>query len=121
VRRSLFPSDDELPTWLHSLLLVLVVAPFAAPLCWWGLQAIATAHLEPLSGPDFGQFFFGPAALDGEPARVAGLSLVAQGCAFFALAAGFSRLACARVLLRALPWGLIAISVLLSLWVKAHR
>ena len=48
-------------------------------------------------------------------------SLVVLGCAYFALAAQFSRLACTTLLLRALPWVLIAISTLLSLWVKAHR
>lgn len=121
MRRSLFPSDDALPTWLHSLLLILIVSPFALPVLWWGLKAIATAHLEPLSGPDFGQFFFGDVTLKGKPAKVAGLSLVVLGCAYFALAAQFSRLACSVVVLRALPWVLIAISTLLSLWVKAHR
>ena len=39
MRTSLFPSDESLPTWLHTLLLIIVVSPFAGWLFWFGLGA----------------------------------------------------------------------------------
>lgn len=119
MRPSLFPSDDALPTWLHTLLLVLVVSPFAGFLFWFGIGAIATAHLDPLSGPEFGQLFFGSSPLQGKAARVAGLSLLAFGGSFVAIAFKFSRLAGESRFSRLLPWVLLAISVLLSWLVKS--
>jgi hypothetical protein len=116
---SFFPSDEALPTWLHTLLLLLIVSPFAVFLFWHGSHAIATAHLEPMSGPELGQYFFGGVPLDGKPAKVAGLSLVVLGCAFVALAVQFSRLACGNAVLRMLPWALVAVDAALSLWVKS--
>ena len=119
MRLSLFPSDEALPTWLHTALLFLIVSPFSVPLLWFGLHAIATKHLEPLSGPEFGQFFFGPSPLQGKAASLAGFSLIVLGCAFAALAMQFSRVAHGNVVLRSVPWILIAVSVALSLWVKS--
>ncbi|MES2878779.1 MAG: hypothetical protein V4713_10190 [Pseudomonadota bacterium] len=121
MRPSLFPSDEELPTWLHSLLLILVVSPFAAYLFWFGLSAITTAHLDPLSGPEFGQFFFGPSPLQGKAARVAGFSLLTFGGSFVAIALKFSRMAGENKLVHLLPWILLALSQILSLWVKSIR
>ena len=117
MRHSLFPSNESLPTWLHTLLLLLVVSPFSGFLLWRGVHAVTTAHMEPLSGPDFGQFFFGPAAIHGKAARVAGVSLILLGCAFVALALNYSRLAQGNKVLRLLPWALVAISVTLLFWV----
>ena len=114
MRPSLFPSDDELPTWLHSLLLVLVSLPFSSFLLWFGCGALFSGHLEPLEGPDFGQFFFGPTALDGKAARVAGLSLIAAGASFLAIAYRFSRFSDEGLRARLLPWILLAMSVMLS-------
>ena len=121
MQRSVFPSDDSLPTWLHTTLLILVVSPFSVFLFWTGVHAIGTKHLEPLSGPDLGQFFFGPLPLEGKAATVAGLSLVVLGCAFGALAAQFSRLAPGNVVVRWLPWVLIAASGALSFLAKSFR
>ena len=121
MRRSLFPADESLPTWLHTALLILIVSPFSVFLLWSGVRAIGTKHLEPLSGPEFGQFFFGPSPLQGKAALVAGLSLVVLACAFAALAVRFSRLAHENVVLRWLPWVLIAVSGALSFWVKSLR
>ena len=119
MRRSLFPSDASLPTWLHTLLLFLVVSPFAVFLLWHGVQAIATAHLEPLEGPDFGQFFFGPTAINGKAARIAGVALIVLSCSFVALAFNFSRLAYANRVLRQLPWILVAVYIAMSFWAES--
>jgi len=116
---SLFPSDEALPTWLHTLLLILIVSPFSGFLFWFGVSAIAAAHLDPLSGPEFGQFFLGPSPLEGKAARVAGVSLIAFGGSFVAIAFKFSRLAGENRLPRLLPWILLAISQMLSLWAKS--
>ena len=121
MRRSLFPEDDALPTWLHTLALFVVVSPFGAPLVWIGVKAIVWRHLEPVSGPEFGQYLFGPAALDGHDAVWAGLSLSGFGLSFFALAIRFMRAARERRTLRVLPWVLIAASIALGLPVGHHR
>jgi hypothetical protein len=119
MRNPLFASDESLPTWLHTLLLLLVVSPFSGFLLWRGVHAVTTAHMEPLSGPDFGEFFFGPAALHGKAARVAGGSLILLGCAFFALAFNYSRLAQGNKVLCLLPWVLLAMSVVMLFWVAS--
>ena len=119
MRRSLFPSDDSLPTWVHDLLLLLVVSPFSGLLLWHGVRAIATRHLEPLAGPEFGQFFFGSVAIHGKAATVAGVSLIVLSCAFVAIAVNFSRLVPMNKILRLLPWGMIAVHLALSFWVKS--
>lgn len=114
MRPSLFPSDDELPTWLHSLLLALVSLPFSGFLLWFGCGALFSGRLEPVEGPDFGQFFFGPTALAGKAARIAGLSLIAAGASFLAIAYRFSRFSDEGLRARLLPWILLAVSVMLS-------
>jgi hypothetical protein len=116
---SLFPSDEQLPTWLHTVLLVLVVSPFAVFLLWCGLGAVISGHLEPLSGPEPGQFFFGALSLQGSAARVAGLSLLTLGGAFLAIAFRFSRWSGDTTASRIMPWLLLGVSVALSLWVKS--
>jgi hypothetical protein len=115
---SLFPSDEALPTWLHTTLLILVVSPFSVPLLWSGAQAIATRHMELMSGPEFGQYFFGPLPLQGRAAVLAGFSLVIFGCTFAAMALQFSRLAPGNVTLRFLPWVLLAASLAVSFAVQ---
>jgi hypothetical protein len=119
MRHSLFPSNESLPAWLHDLLLILVVSPFTGFLLWRGVHAVVTAQMEPLSGPNFGEFFFGPATLHGKAARVAGLSLILLGCAFVALASNYSRLAQGNKVLRPLPWVLVAMSVVMLFWVAS--
>lgn len=114
MKHALFPADETLPTWLHTLLLLLVVSPFALFLFWHGVHAITSAQLEPLSGPEFGQFFFGSLPLHGKAARVAGCSLVALGGAFVAMAVQFSRLRQGHSFFRWVPWLLVALSVALS-------
>ncbi len=119
MRRSLFP-DDALPTWLHTALLFIVVSPFALPLIWWGLVAIVRRHLEPLSGPEFGQWFFGRSALEGTEAVWAGLSLVVFGGSFYALAVRLMRMAEGHRMLRLLPWILVAASIVIGLPAGRH-
>lgn len=119
MRPSLFSSDKSLPAWLHTMLLFLIVSPFWAFLFWHGFSAISTAHLEPLSGPEFGQFFFGNITLDGKAARIAGVSLIFLACSFVALAVQFSRFACVGAVTRILPWIFVAAHIVMSMWVKS--
>jgi len=116
---SLFPSDDSLPTCLHTALLVLIVAPLVGFFLWYGVGAIATARLEPLSGPEFGQWLFGNAALSGRPAVIAGFSLLLDAASFLALAFRFSRYAAATsVAARIAPWALLALASALAFVVR---
>lgn len=111
-------SDNSLPTWLHTLLCIVLGMPFALPLLFYGAKALSTRHLEPLSGPEFGQYFFGPDAVSGVPAQVAGIALVMYGFAFLSLSVAFTRHAEERVLLRRLPWVLLALGVGATFLVK---
>jgi hypothetical protein len=118
MRHSLFASDESLPTWLHTLLLFLVTSPFYGFSFYYGIGAIVSVHLEPLGGPDFGQYFFGNVTLDGTPAKIAGVSLIALGFSFVAIAIQHSRLAIADAVARTyLSWIFLAISIALSFWV----
>jgi len=111
MRPSLFPSDESLPTWLHTTLCLAVVSPFAGFLLWLGLVAIATGRLEPLPGPEIGQYLFGEVALTGKTARIAGATLLLLGTSFLALGLSFTRLAEERPILRAVPWALLFVSL----------
>jgi len=97
--------------------MLLVVSPLSGFLLWRGVHAVTTAQMEPLSGPDLGEFFFGPAALHGKTARVAGVSLILLGSALVALAFNYSRLARGNKVLRPIPWVLVEISVGMLFWV----
>ena len=119
MRHSLFPSDESLPTWLHTTLLLLTVLPFSVFLFWNGISAINTAHLEPLGGPELGQFFFGNVAIFGKAARMAGVSLILLSCAFIALAFNYSRLEYGSKILHLVPWVLLAVYIVMSFWVKS--
>lgn len=109
--RSIFPSDDELPTWVHTLLCIAITLPFAVPLWWAAAVAFATGQLAPLSGPEFGQFFFGPHTLHGRAAHLAAFTLVLLGGSFVGIGFSFSRHAEGRVFLKLFPWFFGAISV----------
>lgn len=119
MRYSLFPSDDTLPTWLHTLLLFLIVSPFSIFLLWQGGRAIITAHLPPLAGPSFGEFFFGPAPLYGKAATVGGCALILLGIAFIALAFNYSRFARDNKFFRSLPWLMIGLYAAMAFWVRS--
>lgn len=119
MRQSPFPSDDDLPTWLHALILLVLVAPCAGFLVRFGMSARFTARLEPLSGPEAGQFLFGPEPLQGSAARMAGRSLLVPGAGFLAIAWRFSRLCSDGLLGHLLPWSLLALSVMLSFRARA--
>lgn len=114
----LFTPDDELPDWLHTLLLAILVSPPVIWLFWFGFSALFIGRLEPLPGPDFGQYFFGPNALLGKPARIAGISLITLGFAYLTVAARFSRFAAERKRWRLLPWLLLGVAILLAKLVK---
>lgn len=119
VRHSLFPADDSLPTWLHTTLILAIASPFVGFLLWYGIGALFLGHLEPLSGPDFGQYFFGDLTLHGRPARIAGLSLLLDASALVALVLRFSRLEFASTTTSAvLPWAFFALSTWLSFLVR---
>lgn len=120
MRRSLFPSDDSLPTWLHTFACFFVVFFFGIPLLWWGGEAIHARYLDPLSGPELGQYFFGPTALQGRAAVKAGWSLIAFGVFFFALGARHTRAAQGIPILRLLPWVLIVVSAVLGILADRH-
>jgi hypothetical protein len=106
--KSPWPKDEELATWAHTMVLILVVAPFAGFLLWPGLRAITTGVLPPMSGPEFGQWVFGNRELLGGDAVLAGSALCGLGFATLAVAAGYSRWAVRVRLLRALGWVLMA-------------
>lgn len=114
----LFTPDHELPDWLHTLLLAILVSPPVIWLFWFGFSALFSGRLEPLPGPDFGQYFFGPNALLGKPARIAGISLITLGLAYLTIAARFSRFADERKRWRLLPWLLLGVAILLAKLVK---
>ena len=99
--------DDDLPTWAHTALLMIVVSPFALLLIWPGSRAVATGVLLPMMGPEFGQWMFGHQELRGHHAVLAGWVLISLGVTFFALGASFSRWAQERLLMRTLPWVLL--------------
>ena len=84
-------SDDELPTWLHTTLALLIVSPFALLLIVPGVGAIKDGVLEPMMGPDFGVWLFGHQTLHDHPARLAGWSLVGVGLSFFGIGVSFCR------------------------------
>ena len=102
--KSTWPKDEELPSWAHTVLLVLVVAPFAATLLWPGLKAITSGVLPPMSGPELGQWIFGNRELRGTHAVLAGFALCGLGAAMLAVAAGYSRWAERSRSLRLLGW-----------------
>lgn len=99
--------DDDLPTWAHTALLMIVVSPFALLLIWPGSRAVATGVLLPMMGPEFGQWMFWHQELRGHHAVLAGWVLISLGVTFFALGASFSRWAQERLLMRTLPWVLL--------------
>ena len=99
--------DEDLPTWAHTALLVLVVAPFAGFLIWPGVRAVTTGVLPPMSGPEFGQWMFGNQELRGQHAVLAGYALCGLGLALLSVAAAYSRWAQHHRLLRVSPWGFL--------------
>lgn len=113
------PSDDDLPTWLHTALCMIIVAPFAIYLIWIGLDAVLTGHMEPISGPEIGQFFFGHLPLNGMQAKLAGCSLVLLGHAFFLLGLSFTRFVEDSYWLRMTPWVTMIASFTMG-WMVQH-
>lgn len=103
--------DDDLPTWAHTALLMMVVSPFAILLIWPGSRAVATGVLLPMMGPEFGQWMFGNKELRGDHAVLAGWVLISLGVTFLALGASYSRWAQERLLLRAMPWVLLIFDI----------
>ena len=103
----MFPKDEDLPTWLHTVLLVIVVSPFAGFLLFHGLGAILTSRLSPIMGPDFGVYLIS-APLAGSSAVVAGLGLLSLATSFLGLAYSFSRFSSDGWWAKAAPWVLLA-------------
>ncbi|MBM4260948.1 MAG: hypothetical protein FJ145_05825 [Deltaproteobacteria bacterium] len=111
--------DDKLPTWAHTTGVLVIVAVFALPLLWLGAKAIVSGHLDAVSGPELGGYFFGPKPLNGRAAVMGGFALVVLGVAFVSLGLAYSRMAANRIALRWLPWVLLAAYVPLSIWVRS--
>lgn len=117
--------DEDLPTWLHTTLLLVVVSPFSLTLLYWGLKTLASGHFDPISGPEVGQWWFGPDPLDGRPAYLAGAGMILNGLAFLAAALPFMRWndddrPGLRLAMQVLPWGLLAVAVVYSLWANGQ-
>ena len=113
----LTPQDDDLPTWAHTALLMIVVSPFALLLIWFGSRAVTTGILFPMTGPEIGQWMFGNQKLLGDHAVLAGWVLISLGCTFFVLGASFTRWAQERLLIRALPWILLTLDMFFYVYV----
>jgi len=111
--KSRLPQDEDLPTWAHTALLVLIAAPFAGLLIWPGVTAVASGVLPPISGPEFGQWMFGNRELRGHHAVLAGSALCGLGLAILLLAAAYSRWAQHHPMLRIFPWVFLACAVVL--------
>jgi hypothetical protein len=116
--------DEDLPTWLHTTLLLVVVSPFSLTLLYWGLKTLACGHFDPVSGPEVGQWWFGRDPLDGRPATLAGAGLILNGLAFLAIALPFMRWnddhPVLRAAMRVLPWVLLAVAVVYSFWANGQ-
>ena len=108
--------DEDLPTWAHTTCVMVIAGLFALPLLWMGIHAVWSANLAPTRGPDFGMWMFGGRPLQGLAAVIAGMSLLGLGSTFLALGLSWTRWAEGRRVWRWLPWGLCAISLLLSWW-----
>lgn len=103
--------DDDLPNWGHTVLLIIIVSPFALLLIFPGVRAVATGILPPMAGPELGQWMFGQQELRDDQAVLAGWVLISFGLTFLSLAAAFSRWAQDILVLRALPWVLAVFDI----------
>ena len=113
--------DNELPTWAHTTLTLAIASAFAVPLFWFGLSAIATGRLEPMMGPQFGEWWFGDKALTGRAAVIGGFALLDAGLTFLSIGVAFCRWAEGRIVVRLLPWGLLAFYVVLHFWTMSVK
>ncbi len=105
--------DEDLPTWAHTSLVMLIVSPFALLLIVPGLKAVITTVLPPMMGPDFGFWLFGQDTLHGHHAVLAGLSLITGGVAFLGIGASFCRWAQHNSVIRLGLWAFWAFCVVL--------
>ena len=113
--------DDELPDWAHTALVMVIALAFGAPWLWAGLQALVSGQLAPTMGPEFGAWLFGPKTLTGRAARIAGGSLVVLGLVFVSSGLTLTRWAETRQTVRLLPWGLMALELVLCRWAVVER
>ena len=119
MRPSLFPSDDSLPTWLQTTLCLAVPFPFSIILWWNAGLALLTGHLEPQSGPEFGQYLFGNTNLMGHSAYWAAGSMILLGASFATMGLAFTRHAEDHRWLKALPWTLLPLSLVVIFFVRS--
>jgi hypothetical protein len=105
-------SDERLPTWLHTIVVIVIASVFGIPPLVWGIEAMAAAQLPEMRGWDNVIFL---SKLDGNRAFVAGGSLICLGLTFLTLGLGFTRWAQRRAALRLLPWLWLALFALLYL------
>jgi len=108
----MLPKDEDLPTWVHTALLLVVVSPSAGFFLFYGLSAVITRHLPQLMGPDFGTYLF-PGPLSGQSAVVAGVGLIFISASFAAIGYLFSRFSNDRWYVKLTPWALLAIGLAL--------
>ncbi|QQR67837.1 MAG: hypothetical protein IPI25_06510 [Candidatus Brocadia sp.] len=113
-------SDEELPTWLHTTLTLLIVSVFTCLLIVPGIRAIRDGVLMPIMGPKFGFFLFGDHPLHGKLARLAGWSLVFLGLSFFGIGLNFCRWARGNYAIRIGLWMLWIGSISLYIFVARY-
>ena len=86
-----FYEDENLPTWLHTSLTMLIASLFALFLIWPGIQAIITQDLPPFYGPELGQLWFGNQTLKGYAAIWGGCLLILNGVSFLLVGLAFTK------------------------------
>ena len=109
---SLFKSDEALPTWLHSLFILILVSMGAIPLLYAGVVGILTLRLEPFSGTEFGSWLI-PKVLTGGAAIWGGIALLVLSSAYYSVGFLFSRFYDGQRVYKCLPWGLLALHCLI--------
>ena len=111
---SLFTKDEDLPVWVHTLLLVLLCSTFAIPLLYLGIEGIITQKLDAFMGPEFGTYFIDK-TLTGSRAITGGISLIFYGLSFYSIAYYFSHYYNEKLLGKIMPFILLGFSLFLSI------
>jgi hypothetical protein len=108
-------SDDRLPTWAHTAIILTIVSVFGIPPIAFGLSAIQSERMPRIENWD-GDHWFGGRTLDGDAAIVAGLSLVCLGLTFLTMGFAYIRPLEKYRVLRPVPWLFLALFGVLYLW-----
>ena len=76
--------DEQLPTWAHSAIVVVIACVFGLPPAWWGIRALVIGRVPQMEKWD-GTDWFGPHPLTGVSAYLAGGALLCLGLALLTL------------------------------------